>query len=190
MSMKLSRKDKCLLTSLAMDRLRECLVHGWKADQGPDPIPESLASPGGVFVSLYAEDKLRGCIGTFSSQQPLYLGVQQMAEAAATTDSRFPPLEKAELEGIRIEISVLTPRVRISGPGEIEIGRHGIYMEKGFRKGTLLPQVAVNQGWDTEQFLGNCAMHKAGIGYDGWKDADLYTYEALIFNSVDFPPER
>ena len=137
----------------------------------------------GTFVSIYVEGDLRGCIGTFSEEQSLYQNIREMAVSAATSDSRFKPLVPAELAQIQIEISVLSPRIRIYDKSEIIIGRHGIFMRKGMNRGTLLPQVAVNQNWSVEELLGNCAKYKAGIGWDGWKSAELYTYEAHIFSS-------
>jgi AMMECR1 domain-containing protein len=74
---------------------------------------------------------------------------------------------------------------KINSVDEIELDRDGIYIKKGFRAGTFLPQVATETGWDLEQFLGHCAQDKAGIGWDGWKDADIYTYQALVFGEED-----
>jgi hypothetical protein len=129
------------------------------------------------------DDKLRGCIGTFSEEDTLFEHVRQMALSAATADYRFSPIKVDELKKMQIEISVLSPRKRIYNANEIVPGVHGIYMIKGFNRGTLLPQVALKQGWSAEEFLGNCAKYKAGIGWDGWKSAELYTYEAIVFRS-------
>ena len=82
---------------------------------------------------------------------------------------------------IKIEISVLTPLKRINSPDEIILGKHGIYMKKGYNSGTFLPQVANSTGWTKEEFLGHCSRDKAGMGWDGWKTAELYTYEAIVF---------
>ena len=109
-----------------------------------------------------------------------------MAISAATDDSRFSSIHASELSQLELEISILTPRQRINDPSEIIIGRHGIYIKLGGNRGTLLPQVAVTQGWTVKEFLGNCSKYKAGIGWDGWKAADLYTYEAIVFKS-DMP---
>ncbi len=187
--MKLSEIDKRILTGLARNRITAHLCPGTREPENTSPLPESLEIQCGVFVSLYVNSKLRGCIGTFSEHESLHNSVQNMALSAATSDSRFTALEKDELDRIMIEISVLTPRSKISEPGEIIIGKHGIYIQKGVNRGTLLPQVAINQNWDVEQFLGNCAKYKAGIGYEGWRDAEIYTYEAIVFNSRDYPPD-
>ena len=93
----------------------------------------------------------------------------------------MPRWKQPELEYIEIEISVLTPLQKISSIDEFELGKHGIYMKKDGHSGTFLPQVAEETGWSTEEFLGHCARDKAGIGWDGWKEADLYIYEAIIF---------
>jgi len=139
----------------------------------------------GAFVSLYIKEKLRGCIGTFSEESPLFENVRNMAISAATSDSRFDPIDRSELDQVHIEISVLSPRVRVYDISEIIPGKHGIFMKKGVNRGTFLPQVALSQNWTREELLGNCAKHKAGIGWDGWKTAELYSYEALIFSSKD-----
>lgn len=143
----------------------------------------------GVFVSVYFKRKLRGCIGTFSEEYPLSVNVKNMAISASTSDSRFPPIQRDELDDLKIELSVLSPKKRISDKNEIILGKHGIYMEKDFHRGTFLPQVALEQKWSLEEYLGNCARYKAGIGWDGWKQAELYTFEADVFSSDEFPVE-
>jgi hypothetical protein len=86
-----------------------------------------------------------------------------------------------ELDKLEIEISVLTPMRKITSIDEITMGKHGIYIKKGSNGGTFLPQVAAETGWSKEEFLGHCAQDKAGIGWDGWKDAEIYVYETLVF---------
>jgi AmmeMemoRadiSam system protein A len=117
----------------------------------------------------------------FEPNIPLYQVVIEMAVAAATEDYRFSPISEKELDEVEIEISVLTPFKKIKSIDEIELGKHGIYIMKNGRGGTFLPQVATSTGWSLEEFLGHCARDKAGIGYTGWKDADIYTYEAIVF---------
>ncbi len=146
----------------------------------------NLHQNAGAFVTLHLKGKLRGCIGRFQPDAPLYTVVQDMAIAAATKDHRFSPVKPGDLEKIDIEISVLTPLKRITSVDEIELGRHGIYIKQGYNTGTFLPQVAESTGWNIEEFLGHCARDKARIGWDGWKSADLYTYEAIIFDEKDF----
>ncbi|EGN56483.1 AMMECR1 domain protein [Hallella multisaccharivorax DSM 17128] len=135
----------------------------------------------GVFVTLTEHGKLRGCIGHFGEDVPLGMLTQEMAHAAAFEDPRFQPVSVEELDDIQIEISVLTPLRRIRSIDEFHYGKQGIYMRKGWRSGTFLPQVADEVNWTKEEFLGHCAQDKAGIGWDGWKTAELYTYEAIVF---------
>ncbi len=149
-------------------------------------MPAVLRTPCGAFVTLEEHHQLRGCIGRFGAEQPLYKVVQEMAAAAATEDYRFSPVQPSDLEKLSIEISVLTPMRKISSVDEIEPGKHGIYLRKGNRSGTFLPQVATETGWSKEEFLGHCAQDKAGIGWDGWKDAEIYVYEALVFSEHEF----
>jgi MEMO1 family protein len=145
-------------------------------------FPESARRHCGAFVTLRTRNgDLRGCIGQFVADQPLYEVIHDMAIAAATQDPRFGAVTRNELDSVSIEISVLTPLRRISSASEFELGKHGIYMRKGGRSGTFLPQVAKETGWSRDEFLGHCARDKAGIGWDGWKDAELYTYEAIVF---------
>ena len=146
-------------------------------------VTEALQSECGAFVSLYVDQHLRGCIGTFSEEEPLYKNVTKMAVSAATDDSRFTSIHPDELSRLELEISILTPRQRIYDPSEIIIGKHGIYMIHGGNRGTLLPQVAVTQNWSVKEFLSNCSKYKTGIGWDGWKTAELFTYEAIVFKS-------
>ena len=103
-----------------------------------------------------------------------------MAQSAAFDDPRFPSLTKKEATQVDIEVSVLSPLKKIASIDEFKLGRDGIYMIKGSRHGTFLPQVAEETGWTTEEFLGHCARDKAGIGWEGWKNADLYTYQTEI----------
>ncbi len=144
-------------------------------------INDNLHKKLGAFVTLHKDDRLRGCIGHFGEDVPLYRIVEEMAQAAAFDDPRFPKVTADELEDIVIEISVLTPLKRIQNADEFVYGKQGIYMRKGYHSGTFLPQVAHEVDWTKEEFLGHCARDKAGIGWNGWRDAELYTYEAILF---------
>ena len=141
----------------------------------------NLTMHAGAFVTLKEKGELRGCIGRFYADIPLWKVVQQMAIASATQDSRFTPVTASETSRLQIEISVLSPMKRIYSADEIVLGKHGIYIKKGYYSGTFLPQVATETGWNREEFLGHCARDKAGLSWDGWKDAELYTYEACVF---------
>jgi AmmeMemoRadiSam system protein A len=142
----------------------------------------------GAFVTLHEKGQLRGCIGRFTADIPLYEVVRDMAIASSTEDTRFEPLAKDEIDDIEIEISVLSPMKKIVSVDEIILGKHGIYIKKGSMGGTFLPQVATETKWTKEEFLGHCARDKAGIGWTGWKDRDteIFTYEAEIFSEKDF----
>ena len=135
----------------------------------------------GAFVSLHKHGHLRGCIGHFGEDYPLHRIVAEMARAAAFEDPRFTPVRREELDDIDIEISVLTPMRRIYSLDEFELHRHGIYIRKGYRSGTFLPQVADEVNWTKEEFVAHCSQDKAGLGWDGWRDAELYVYEAIVF---------
>ncbi|MCK9273749.1 MAG: AmmeMemoRadiSam system protein B [Syntrophales bacterium] len=143
---------------------------------------ENLAAARGAFVTLKKEGRLRGCIGFIEPRKPLHRTVAEMACAAAFDDPRFPPLAKEELEEITIEISALTPLCLIGNISEIEVGRDGIYIVKGFQAGLLLPQVATENGWDRLTFLEQ-TCRKAGLPSGAWKNKDtrIYTFSAEIF---------
>ncbi len=173
--------DKQALLQISRETLDSYLRSGEVSDVRAHKISSPLKEQTGAFVSLYMGGRLRGCIGNFFLTKPLYIVVQEMTLAAAMRDRRFAPVESPELEYIDIEISVLTPLRKINTIDEFQLGRHGIYMTKDGKSGTYLPQVATQSGWSTEEFLGHCAREKAGIGWDGWKTADLYVYEAIIF---------
>jgi hypothetical protein len=139
----------------------------------------------GAFVTLKENGELRGCIGRFTADIPLWKVVQEMAIASSTEDTRFSPVTAKEVDKLEIEISVLSPMKKIFSADEIVLGKHGIYIRKGYYSGTFLPQVATETGWSREEFLGHCARDKAGLGWDGWKDSELYTYEACVFSEHD-----
>lgn len=161
-------------------------LHKYIGEHDIDPvdgieISKKIKTALGAFVSIYVKGKLRGCIGRFNPKIPLYKLVSKMAIAAATADSRFTQIKAAELDDLKIEISVLTPMNKVHDIREIKLGKHGVYIKHGVRAGTFLPQVADNNNWTLEEFLGHCARDKAGIGWDGWKSADVYKYEAIVF---------
>lgn len=143
-------------------------------------LTEPLKAVCGAFVTLTSNGSLRGCIGNIIGRQPLFATVTDMARAAAFEDPRFYPVRKDELNDIKIEISVLSPLRRISSIDEFQLGRHGIFMTKGACSGTFLPQVAGDTGWTKEEFFGHCSRDKAGLGWDGWRDAELFVYEAEV----------
>jgi len=160
-------------------RLRGKPVPKFKADSA------ELRWKRGVFVTLTKNGKLRGCIGCFTSDEPLYKVVSDYAVISATRDRRFRPVRASELKNIKIEISVLSPMRRVKDPlKEVVIGKHGIYIKRGYRSGTYLPQVAVEHKMSLEQFLSSCCSSKAGLRADAWKDprTEVYVYTAQGFH--------
>lgn len=144
--------------------------------------PGKLTENGAAFVTLKYKGQLRGCIGHVVAREPLYLCVRDMAIAASSEDPRFSPVKPEELDKISIEISVLTPMQRVKDVSEVEVGRDGLVMKRGFSSGLLLPQVPVEYGWDRETFLRQTCL-KAGLPIDAWKDpaTEIYRFQALVF---------
>jgi len=147
-------------------------------------IHENLKKPLGAFVTLKINGELRGCIGRFISSEPLFNVVSESAISSAFEDPRFSPLTPAEYKNTDIEITVLGPLKRINDINEIVLGKHGIYIKKGSRAGTMLPQVATENGWTVEEFLGYTSRDKAGLGWDGWKDAEISIYEGVVLEDT------
>ena len=185
----LSDQDKIDLLEIARSTIESYIRTNEIPQFPPSEYSKQLLVKCGAFVTLNQNHQLRGCIGRFTATEPLYKVVQQMAIASATQDTRFIPVSEKEIDDLDIEISVLTPMQRINSIDEIELGRHGIYIKKGFQSGTFLPQVATETGWDLEEFLGHCSRDKAGIGWYGWKEAEVYIYEALVFSESEIMDE-
>ena len=158
-----------------------------EAITGRTPLP--LDDPGGwpgatgAFVTLKRQGRLRGCIGTLECRRPLLEEVARVAVSAARKDPRFDPIGPAELDDLDVEVSVLGPLEEIDprDPGGFEIGRHGLVVEHGHRRGLLLPQVATEWGWDRDQFLSQTCV-KAGLPPDSWsRGATVYRFAAEVF---------
>jgi AmmeMemoRadiSam system protein B/AmmeMemoRadiSam system protein A len=177
----LSSQDKEQLLVISRATLENYINKGELYKVSRLDLSSNLKQASGAFVSLYMGGRLRGCIGNFSPDKALYEVVQEMTIAAATHDKRFAPVESPELSYISLEISVLTPLQKISSIDEFQLDRHGIYMTRDGQSGTYLPQVAAETGWNKEDLFGHCSREKAGLGWDGWKEADLYVYEAIVF---------
>ena len=164
---------------------RAAIAANFKGTQPPDPVIDGprLKESRGAFVTLHDKDgSLRGCIGSFMAEKPLYKTVREMSLQAAFHDPRFLPLDEEELKEIHIEISVLSPLREVKDVDEIQVGRHGLYIIKGIHCGTLLPQVAVEYGWDRETFLEHTCM-KAGLPCNSWKSGvGIFIYSAQVFS--------
>ncbi|MFB3926649.1 MAG: AmmeMemoRadiSam system protein A [Syntrophales bacterium] len=178
----LSEEEKRRLLEIARSSIESRL----KGRKAPPLSTDSggLKEKRGVFVSLHKRGKLRGCIGCIEARFPLNSTVHEMAHAAAFCDPRFPPLAPEEWKDLDIEISVLTPLKEIKDIKEITVGEHGLYIVKGHHCGLLLPQVAVQYGWDRMTFLEE-TCYKAGLPPGAWRDKDtrIYIFSADVFGS-------
>ncbi len=180
----LNSEDRKTLLAMARKTLEDYLKSGTKPEFFKDtPVPENLKKEAGMFVTLRKGGDLRGCIGYIIGREPLYLAVSELAISSATRDPRFPPVKYDDLKGIHIEISVMSPLKRVQSADEIELGKHGVYVKKGYYSGIFLPQVATEMGWDKETFLRNLCAGKAGLPQDAWKDreTELNVFTADIF---------
>jgi AmmeMemoRadiSam system protein A len=132
------------------------------------PPDEVFAEKRGVFVTLTLRGRLRGCIGTVEAFEPLGESIARCAAGAALHDPRFTPVRADELHELRIELSVLSPPEPIL-PADIEIGKHGLLISRGSRRGLLLPQVAGEHKFSREQFL-EATCRKAGLDAKAWQE--------------------
>jgi MEMO1 family protein len=174
-----TESDKDELLKLARRAIRDYLEG--EVFTLPRTKNPALLAKQGAFVTLKSGGELRGCIGHMAEDAPLALTVTRMALAAAFDDNRFYPLQMSELKSIEIEISVLTPLQKVSGPEAIVIGRDGTVIEKGGRSAVFLPQVATEQGWTKEQMLENLCR-KAGLQSDCYKNGCRFsTFRAIVF---------
>src|SRR5581483_10676829 len=168
-----SAEERQLLLQLARSSIL-CALQ----DREPPPFAASphLSEPRGAFTTLYARGRLRGCVGYPTPVLPLYRTVIETARAAALEDPRFRPVTPEEAGDLRISISVLSPLAPIRAD-EVEVGRHGLVVSDGIRRGLLLPQVPVEHGWDRMTFLEQ-TCRKAGLHDDAWRNRDI-TIEAF-----------
>jgi len=157
----------------------------------PDPdelginISTAMKQKMGVFVTLHKQGQLRGCIGEIPPRRPLYQAVSAQAVNSSLNDWRFSPVNTSELKDIDIEISALTPPVKINSYKDIVIGRDGVVLSKNGRSAVFLPQVATEQGWNLAEMLSNLA-EKAGLDADAWKSgAEFQTFQAIVFGEKE-----
>jgi len=153
-----------------------------------DENDPALREEKGAFVTLHKKEELRGCIGNIISQKPLCITVRDMAIASATQDFRFPSISKDELDGINIEISVLSKPIAIKSVDEIQMSTHGVIIEGGpMQQGVFLPQVATETGWSKEEFLSHLCAQKASLPADAWKDPNtaIKIFSAEVFSEKE-----
>jgi AmmeMemoRadiSam system protein A len=169
------------LLQLARKTLEAYLKKGSMPDYSTNN--KNLLRKAGAFVTLNKDGMLRGCIGNFFSNEPLYRNVQTMSIAAAVEDPRFRHVTPDELNHIEIEISVLSELETVKSLDEIKVGEHGLYVTKGYYRGVLLPQVATEYGWDRDTFLSETCM-KAGLPEDEWKKPGIKIekFSAQVFH--------
>ena len=176
-----SGEERRLLLQLA-HRAIERSLQGMRVDLTPPS--EHLAEKRGAFTTLHILGRLRGCIGYVTARHSLYRTVAETAQAAAFDDPRFEPVTEAEAPNLAVEISVLSPMAAIRAE-EVVVGRHGLLVSLGNRRGLLLPQVPVEWGWDLETFLGQSCL-KAGLAPDAWRQgADLQAFTAEVFGDEE-----
>jgi uncharacterized protein len=174
----LSATDRHTLLAIARDAIVGTVTKS--ACSEPVVAAGPLTEERGCFVTIKQQGALRGCIGNFLATKPLWQLVQEMATAAATHDPRFYPMKPADLEDFTLELSILSPLKKIESIDEIQVGVHGIYLEKNSARGVLLPQVATEYGWDRETFLRQTCV-KAGLKPDAWQEgSSIYIFSAEI----------
>lgn len=168
-----SKENEKVLLKLARDTI-ESYVRDGKVPNFKTTDTE-LTQPLGCFVTLHKNGELRGCIGSWVGDKPLYQNVISMSIASSTQDPRFPVVTEKELKDLHIEISVFPSKLRkIDDPHkDILLGKHMVVVKKGFRQGVFLPQVATETGWSLEEFMGKLCSDKAGLAYDAWKNKDV-----------------
>lgn len=144
-------------------------------------LTDAMHQRAGVFVTLDKKGALRGCIGYITGRTELYRAVIENTVNAASNDPRFSPVSEDELPDIDIEISVMSPLEEIRGPEDIEVGKHGLVVEREWSKGLLLPQVAPEWGWNSREFLEQTCL-KAGLSRNSWKQgAKIFRFSAQVF---------
>lgn len=186
-NLELSEKQKKLLLEIARDAIRNTVLGTAQINRDIDD--PTLEIECGAFVTIHSKGELRGCIGNITAETPLWLTVSNMAIQASTADPRFPPVSADELDGIDIEISALSPLWKTEDLSEIEVGKHGILIKKGFNQGLLLPQVAIEYGFNRTKFLEHTCM-KAGLPGDCYKsgDCEIHIFSATVFGEKDRLP--
>ena len=176
----LTEEDKQYLLNLA----KRSIAMGLKSEKlrHEEPPSRILKENRGAFVTIKINGNLRGCIGQIRAAQPLYKAVAEMAQAAAFEDPRFMHLTDDEYYDIEVEISVLSPLMKVDNLNEIKVGRDGLLIRLDMHSGLLLPQVATEYGWDSTTFLEQTCL-KAGLPKSSYKDkrAEIYRFTADVF---------
>jgi len=182
-SAEFSIEERSILLGIAHQSILSAFTGG-TAEGAPSP---HLSDPRGVFTTLYLHGDLRGCVGYAMPNTPLHRAVWETARAAAFEDSRFLPVTEEEAPQVDVSLSVLSRLFAIQAE-EVEVGRHGLVVCLGARRGLLLPQVPVENEWDRATFLEQ-TCRKAGLPFDAWrKGATLEAFTAEVFGDDDLSP--
>ncbi len=172
-----SEQERRQLLHLAHDAVAAALE---KRELELSPPTEHLAEHRGAFTTWHEEGELRGCVGYVFPMYSLYRTIAETAVAAAFNDTRFLPVKSEELPRLKGEISVLSP-IQPIDPDDVEVGRHGLLITYGNRRGLLLPQVPIEHKWDREMFLRQTCI-KAGLPGDAWEHgAKVEAFTAEVF---------
>lgn len=188
MTNKITNTDGNYILKIARQTIEQ-LIRNNHLLETPTNLPAFMNEKRGVFVTITENQELKGCIGYPEPIKPLINALIDSAVSAATGDPRFPPITTEQLDKIKIEVSILTPpqEIKINKPEEylqkIKIGEDGLIIEKGFHRGLLLPQVAIEHHLNTQEFLEHTAI-KAGLKPNTWQDktTKIYKFQAQIFN--------
>jgi AmmeMemoRadiSam system protein A len=184
----LGNREKQLLLELARRGLTVAVERG--ESLGSLPQEPEFGGSIGAFVTLHKRARLRGCIGQIGSERSLVEVVAHCTRAAALEDPRFEPVRAEELREIEIELSVLSPLEEIA-PDRIEVGKHGLIVSAGQRRGVLLPQVAIECHWTAGRFLEETCI-KAGLERNAWREPEtkIHGFTAEVFAESDFRSEQ
>lgn len=181
----LSREQQIKLLKLARKTISEKLKIDEKID-APDFQDEIFMEKAGAFVTIHLNKQLRGCIGYIQGVQPIPETVKEVSASSAFRDPRFTPLSDKEYKDIDIEISIMSPIEDVTDVDDIVVGRDGLIISRGHKRGLLLPQVPVEQGWDKTEFLTH-TCYKAGLDGDSWKKegVKIEKFSAQVFSEKD-----
>lgn len=181
----LSEKEKSTLFAIAEDTLQWCVSRpDGKFPMEKHELTAKLKVATATFVTLKIKGELRGCIGSLSPSEPLYLSVHHNAVNAALHDYRFHPVSKAELPSISVDVSILSPIREIPSLDEFKLGQQGIILEKGMNRAVFLPEVALEQKWTKEETLTHLAL-KASLDRNDWKSgARFQVFESVVLSKA------
>lgn len=168
-----------------LDLARAAIVARVTRQRPPDALPSLDIPVSGAFVTVYSRGELRGCLGTLDPREPLGEVIVRLGGDVSQNDYRFDPIRPAELDAVEIDLSILTQPELVADPVSIVVGRDGLIVERGSRKGLLLPQVATEHGWDRETFLAYTCQ-KAGLPPDAWRHgARIWRFQAEVFGRIE-----